>query len=252
MTDLKVMSWGEYQLFSLVNQQGTQVDISDLGGLIVNFYVQDQHEQTRNIVLGYDTPDEYLDGACYLGCVVGPWANRIANGHYSIDDIDFTLDQNEKSNHLHGGLANLGAKRWAVEIVNNTTLKLAITLDADEASYPHTIDFVVTYHLSETNELRICFEAMPHGKTPINMTQHTYFNLNESEDVLNHKIQINSDRYLTVDSCAIPLTKVSVKDTPFDFRQPVLIKQAMDLNNKQLKAAGGYDHCWCFPIWQGS
>ncbi|ROR21119.1 aldose 1-epimerase [Vibrio crassostreae] len=246
MGSLKLMNWGKYKLFSLVNQQGTQVDISDLGGLIVNFYVQDQNNQTRNIVLGYDTPDEYLNGACYLGCVVGPWANRIANGRYSIDDINFALEQNENTNHLHGASANLGAKCWTVEIIDETTLKLVTTINANEASYPYTIDFEVTYHLSEENELRICYEAMPHGKTPINMTQHTYFNLDESENVLNHSIQINSDRYLTVDSCAIPLFEAPVEDTPFDLRQSIQIKQGMDLNNQQLKAAGGYDHCWCF------
>lgn len=246
MTNLKVMSWGDYQLFSLTNQQGTQVDISDLGGLIVNFYVQDKQGQTKNIVLGYETPHEYLEGRCYLGCIVGPWANRIANGRFSIDNIDYALEQNEGTNHLHGASANLGAKRWNVTCVDDMTLRLTTTVDAGEAGYAHTIDFCVTYHLTEQSELCIRYEATPHGQTPINMTQHTYFNLNESEDVLDHSVQIHSDRYLYVDSCAIPLFEAPVEETPFDLRQPMKIKDGISQTNDQLQAAGGYDHCWCF------
>ncbi|MGR5142268.1 aldose epimerase family protein [Photobacterium sp. DNB23_23_1] len=246
MANLNVMSWGEYQLFSLTNQRGTQVDISDLGGLIVNFYAQDKTGQTRNIVLGYEAPSEYLKGRCYLGCIVGPWANRIANGRFSIDDVDYALELNEGTNHLHGASANLGEKRWDVTRVDDMTLKLTTTVNAGEAGYPHTIDFVVTYHLTEQSELCICYEAMPHGLTPINMTQHTYFNLSESEDVLNHSVQIHSDRYLCVDSCAIPLFEAPVANTPFDLRQQLKIKEGMIQANEQLQAAGGFDHCWCF------
>lgn len=246
MANLNAINWGEYQLFSLTNQQGTQVDISDLGGLIVNFYAKDKNGQTKNIVLGYETPSDYLKGQCYIGCIVGPWANRIANGRFSVDDIDYALELNEGTNHLHGASANLGAKRWDVTYIDDITLKLTTTVSAGEAGYPHTINFIVTYQLTEQSELHICYEAMPHGQTPINMTQHTYFNLNESEDVLAHKVQIYSDSYLCVDSCAIPLFEAPVEDSPFDLRQPVKIKERINQPNDQLKAAGGFDHCWCF------
>lgn len=246
MAKTTVKRWGEYQLFSLTNKQGTQIDISDLGGLIVNFYVQDKNDKTKNIVLGYDTPNDYLTGKCYLGCIVGPWANRISNGSYSIDNVEYALQINEGSNHLHGATANLGSKRWKATSIDEMTLELTTTVKAGEAGYPHTIDFIVTYHLGDKNELSICYQAMPHGQTPINMTQHSYFNLSESENVLDHNVQIHSDRYLSVDSCAIPLLEESVNNLPFDLRKPVKIAEKIAQSNSQLQAAGGFDHCWCF------
>lgn len=246
MSSLKTREWGEYQLYSLTNSQGTQVDISNLGGVIVNFCTYDTHGNKKNIVLGYDSPEEYLQGKCYLGCLVGPWANRIANGRYSLNDIDYQLELNEGTNHLHGASANLGAKRWEVNMVDESTLELTTFVKAGEANYPCHIDFVVSYQLGEDNALSICYQAVPHAESPINMTQHTYFNLAESDDVLDHQIQIHSDHYLHVDALAIPLFKASVEDTPFDLRSLTTIKDGINQDNEQLLNAGGYDHCWCF------
>ncbi|ANO35043.1 galactose mutarotase [Vibrio breoganii] len=246
MKDVKVSNWGEYKLFSLVNNKGTQIDISDLGGLIVNFYTNDISGNRKNIVLGYDTPEQYLNGKCYLGCLVGPWANRIANGHFSIGEDDYQLECNEGTNHLHGASASLGAKRWNVEIVNSASLRLSTMVESGDAGYPCDIEFKVEYHLSEDNALSINYQAFPRALTPINMTQHTYFNLGSSADVLDHFIQIEANDYLHVDALAIPLFKASVEDTPFDLRTGMAIREGLSQSNEQLENAGGYDHCWCF------
>ncbi|MGR5064000.1 aldose epimerase family protein [Photobacterium sp. DNB22_13_2] len=246
MSSIKVQEWGKYQLYSLVNSQGTQIDISDLGGVIVNFFITDAQGEKKNIVLGYETPEEYLKGQCYFGCIVGPWANRIAHGRFTLNEVEYNLEQNEGTNHLHGASANLGAKSWLVNVVDDTTLELTTQVKAGEANYPCDIDFLVTYTLSEQNELGICYQAMPHAQTPINMTQHTYFNLSESENVLDHRIQIMSGHYLHVDALAIPLFIDSVDETPFDLREMQVIKDGINQDNEQLHSAGGYDHCWCF------
>ncbi|GEM81404.1 aldose epimerase family protein [Vibrio superstes] len=246
MKGIKVSDWGEYKLFSLVNNNGTQVDISELGGLIVNFYTHDNKGERQNIVLGYDTPEQYLLGKCYLGCLVGPWANRIANGRFSIDNVDYQLECNEGSNHLHGASAGIGTKHWNAECIDDATLILTTMVRSGQAGYPCDIEFKVKYHLSEENALSINYQAIPRALTPINMTQHTYFNLGQTEDVLDHHIQIEGNEYLHVDALSIPLFKAPVEDTPFDLRKGVTIRQGLSDANEQLENADGYDHCWCF------
>lgn len=246
MSKLKNKSWGNYQVYSLTNNKGTRVDISDLGAIIVNFYVNDSDGIRRNIVLGYDEPEGYLNGQCYFSCVVGPWANRIANGRYSLDGQIVQLETNEGTNHLHGASANIGAKGWKVTSAENNTIALTISTPPGESGYPHAIDFKVVYELTDENELKIGYFATPQGKTPINMTQHAYFNLDESNDILEHSLQINSNSYLFVDSAAIPVALEVVNDTPMDFRKEKKIGQDIKADFSQLINAGGFDHCWCF------
>ncbi|WP_019614604.1 aldose epimerase family protein [Psychromonas ossibalaenae] len=246
MSNLKSQIWGNYQLYSLTNSHGTQVDISDLGAIIVNFFSKNSNGKLKNIVLGYDEPQRYLDSQCYFGCVVGPWANRIANGKYTIDSLAVELETNEGTNHLHGASANIGSKRWRVTVAEEHFIELTTSTLSGEAGYPHDIDFKVIYELTEENKLKIGYFATPHGKTPINMTQHTYFNLAESKDILDHSLQIESHHYLLVDSESIPLDNADVTNTPMDFRVKKRVSQDIDDNFSQLAQAGGFDHCWCF------
>lgn len=243
---LKPKVWGEYSLYSLTNRNGTQVDISDLGAIIVNFFTTDKHEQRRNIVLGYDTPEQYIEGRVFFGCVVGPWANRIANGCYEYQGQIVQLEKNEGDNHLHGASANIGAKRWAVEEALENKLVLSVAMKAEEAGYPANIQFKVVYELTDNDHLNIEYSAIPDATVPLNMTQHSYFNLSDADNVLDHIVQIHSDKYLHVDSKAIPREIRSVAATPLDLRAPVSIGQSIDSDFEQLTMAGGYDHCWCF------
>ncbi len=238
--------WGDYYLYSLVNRNGTQVDISDLGAIIVNFFVKNSDGHSKNIVLGYATPQGYIDGKCYFGCVVGPWANRIDQGTYTLDNQVTHLEQNEGTNHLHGASANIGTKRWQAVVKDNNVLELTTATQAGDAGYPYHIDFKVIYELTDDDELKISYFAMPQGRTPINMTQHAYFNLDESKDILSHSLTIASDAYLFVDSESIPVTIESVDGTPMDFRTEKKIGQDIRADFSQLTNAGGFDHCWCF------
>lgn len=242
----EVNNWGSYQLFTLRNENNMQVDISDLGASIVNLFIHDRNGNKKNIVLGYNTPEEYLAGGFFLGCVIGPWANRIANGQFSLEGKKIQLEQNEGSNHLHGASADIGKKRWSVEFIRNNEIILSTKVNAGESSYPADIDFSVKYKLTDENELKVQYGAIPQGATPINMTQHTYFNLSGGEhDILQHQIQIFSDTFLEVNDDAIPVAESFVTDTPMDLRQPKLIGENIDCTYKQLANAGGYDHCWC-------
>lgn len=246
MSGILNKTWGDYKLYSLVNNKGTQVDISDLGAIIVNFFVKNSDGHSKNIVLGYHEPKGYLNGQCFFSCVVGPWANRIEQGAYTLDGQTIQLEQNEGTNHLHGASANVGAKRWQVAAAKNNVLELTTSTKAGEAGYPHHIDFKVVYELTDNDELKIGYFATPAGKTPINMTQHAYFNLDESQDILDHSLQINSEDYLFVDSAAIPVTTESVAGTPMDFRTEKKISQDINADFSQITNAGGFDHCWCF------
>ncbi|ENM4022206.1 galactose mutarotase [Vibrio cholerae] len=238
--------WGKYKLYSLTNSQGSRVDISNLGAIIANFIVFDKNKLPHNIVLGYDTPREYIQGKCYLGCVVGPWANRIDSGSLNIDGIKVQLHQNEGDNHLHGGSANIGDKCWDVVDVGDNFICLRTSVCKGEAGYPADIHFNVLYQLTDANELVIEYNATPDGKTPINVTQHTYFNLDGSDTILDHSIQIDSETLLIVDENAIPEAKIKVKETPFDLRQSTVIRDNISQDDHQLTAAQGFDHCWCF------
>ncbi|CAH0528835.1 aldose epimerase family protein [Vibrio hippocampi] len=239
-----VQPWGNYQLISLTNNKGSQVDVSDLGATIVNFYVTNSYEERINIVLGYDKPSNYIQGRAYLGCVVGPWANRIANGKFRLDGHVVQLETNEGTNHLHGGKANIGAKCWEITEVTCHSVKLICSTLDGEAGYPCDIDFTVEYKLGEDNGLAITYSAIPSGITPINMTQHAYFNLDGSGTIENHSITLNSDRYLHIDEKALPTRIEPVDATPFDLRTPTIIANNLHQDHPQLISANGFDHCW--------
>ncbi len=238
--------WGEYKIFSLFNAQGTQVDISNLGASIINFIVKDREGQQRNIVLGYDTPQEYLQGNVYLGCIVGPWANRIAKGQFLLDGNTVQLEQNEGDNHLHGASSNIGKKRWLLNSLSQNIVSLSLTTKKGEAGYPANIAIHIDYELTNENQLIIQYRAYADQATPVNLTQHSYFNLNGGkQDVLDHRVQISADSFLKVDKTSIPQKKTDVDGTPFDLREPVKLSTIIHSSHQQVADAQGFDHCWC-------
>ncbi len=138
---IKSKPWGEYQLYTLSNDNGIQVDISNLGATIVNLYVKDKVGDIKNIVLGYDSPQEYLDGDVFLGSVVGPWANRIAQGKFELNGEQIVVDQNEGRNHLHGGSCAIHKKKWVLEAVSATSVTLRTNIAYLEGGFPATWRF---------------------------------------------------------------------------------------------------------------
>ena len=240
----KAKAWGDYTLFSLSNGLGSEVEITDLGACIINFWVADKQHKRVNIVLGYDTPKQYLEGNVFLGAVVGPWANRVKNGQFILDGKTHQLERNEGDNHLHGASANVGDKRWKLVEHTQNKLTLSTHIDEGEAGFPAAIQCQVTYTLTEDNCLDISYLAKANKRTPINLTQHSYFNLSQTSTILDHHIALASNHYLHVDEQSIPIEKRSVDDTPMDLRENKRIGTVIPNNYQQLQSAKGFDHCY--------
>tara|TARA_R110001583_G_scaffold71589_1_gene201504 strand:+ start:220 stop:1257 length:1038 start_codon:yes stop_codon:yes gene_type:complete len=239
-------AWGDTYLYSLKNTQGTQVDISPLGATIVNFFVNDKNNKQQNIVLGFNQPQDYLDTKAYIGSVVGPWANRIAKGKFPLNAKTIELELNEGSNHLHGASIHLDKKCWIVESVVQQSITLRTQTKEGEAGYPATINFSVKYTLSEDNELSVEYHATTDKDVPINVTQHTYFNLSGChEKISDHSVSIDADYYLKIDDQSIPISKESVVHSAMDLRTSKLIKTGLNADEQQIKLVKGFDHCWC-------
>jgi len=239
-------AWGDTYLYSLKNAQGTQVDISPLGATIVNFFVNDKQGQQQNIVLGFNQPQGYLDTKAYIGSVVGPWANRIAEGKFPLNGETISLELNEGTNHLHGASIHLDKQYWQVASVTQSAICLTIQTQEGDAGYPANIIFTVTYTLNEDNELSIEYAATTDKAVPINVTQHTYFNLSGChEKIVDHTVSIDADHYLKIDDKAIPMSKDTVANTAMDLRTTKVIKAGISADEQQIKLVNGYDHCWC-------
>ena len=246
MTQTVAQIWGDFHLYSLTNAQGTQVDISELGATIVNFFVDDKHGKQQNIVLGFSQPEDYLKTQAYIGSVVGPWANRIANGQFPLNGKTISLELNESTNHLHGASIHLDKQCWKVDYVDAREIRLTLQTKAGDAGYPANINFTVTYTLNDDNELAIDYRATTDSATPINVTQHSYFNLSGCHDkIIDHTITIDADYYLAIDERSIPTGKVLVANTAMDLRSEKLIKEGLAADEQQIKQVNGYDHCWC-------
>ena len=244
--DSSESQWGEYRVFTLRNRHGLQVDISDLGASVVNFFVHDRFHRKTNITLGYHHPEGYLAGQAFIGGVVGPWANRIEGGTYKENGHPVQLEQNEGENHLHGASVALHLKRWQVVMQAEQGISLKTKVAKGTAGFTANMDICVTYRLTENNELSIQYQVELDAVSPLNLTHHAYFNLNGGvEDVLNHILTIDADEYWQIDRGAIPLSRQSVASSAMDFRQPIRIGLAKSLGGEQVDAVGGFDHCWC-------
>ena len=187
--------------------------------------------------MGYDKEKQYRNNGTYFGAVVGPVANRIDMGEFELDGKKHSLTQNDGTNHLHGGDAELNNKDWDVLEHNDKGIILTTYVNQGEGGYPCGIIFQVSYFLSSNGELEIRYKATPTSRCPINVTQHAYFNLNGCGDILGHSMRINADRYLPVDKNLIPIGFSCVKGTPFDFRKSTIIGKSLAKNHNQLDIA---------------
>jgi aldose 1-epimerase len=238
-------------LYHLVNANGMKADITNYGGILVRLMVADRNGNLGDVVLGFDTLAGYLKGHPYFGALVGRYGNRIAKGKFTLDGKEYTLAINNMSaNHLHGGLKGFDKAVWDVEPVkadDAVGLKLGYTSKDGEEGYPGNLKCTVTYWLTNNNELKLDYEATTDKPTPVNLTNHSYFNLAGagSGDVLSHVITLHADRFLPVDRTLIPTGELrSVKGTPFDFTQPELIGQHINAHDEQVTFGKGWDHCW--------
>ena len=247
--------WGEINgqavtLYTLTNQNGIEVKISNYGGIIVSALAPDKNGKIADVVLGFDSVTEYPEKSQYFGCITGRYANRIAQGKFSLDGKDFTLAANNGPNHLHGGETGFDQKIWETtekQSASGPQLVMKYSSPDGEEGYPGKLDCVVTYTLTGKNELRIDYEAVTDKPTVLNLTNHAYFNLKGAGEgtILDHKLMIAADQFCATDDTGIPFPGLAkVADTPFDFRKAGVIGARIEADHEQLKNGKGYDHNW--------
>lgn len=236
------------EVYTLRNSAGSEARIITYGGTVVSLKVPDKNGNLGDVVLGLGSLKDYEAQKFYLGALIGRYANRIAHGRFAIGETSYQLAKNNGENHLHGGISGFDRVVWSgTGFVDRgrANLKLTYVSKDGEEGYPGTLSVEVTYSLTEANELKIEYRATTDKDTICNLTQHSYFNLRGSGDILGHELMIVADRFTPTDSGSIPNGELrSVKDTPFDFLVPTLIGKRIDAEEEQLRFGRGYDHNW--------
>ena len=234
------------KLFTLRNKNDIEVTITNYGGKVVAINVPDKNGKFGDIVLGYDNIEETVKGNLYFGALIGRYGNRIAKGKFTIDDKEYTLKTNNGYNALHGGEIGYNDVVWDAKQEGNK-LKLK-HLDKDmHEGYPGNLDVIVVYELTDENELKITYDATTDKATPVNLTHHSFFNLNGAGNgtVLDHILMMNADHYTPIDTTMIPTGELAkVTGTPFDFTNPTEMGKNIDADNQQIKNGFGFDHNW--------
>ncbi|WP_426058162.1 aldose epimerase family protein [Hymenobacter sp. B1770] len=239
----------EVQLFTLRNASGAKATITNFGGILTSLMVPDKDGKMGDVVLGFDNVSgyqsaEYLKSGPYFGALIGRYGNRIKGGKFTLDGKTYTLAKNNGPNTLHGGKVGFDKVIWQAEpgtSADGQSLKLTYLSKDGEEGYPGNLNVTVVYTLTNDNALKIDYTATTDKATPINLTNHAYFNLNHGagKDILGHEVTIPADRYTVVDATLIPTGELRpVKGTPFDFTTPHAIGERI------AQVPGGYDHNW--------
>lgn len=236
----------EVSKYTIGNSKGMQVVATDFGATILSILVADRDGNMVDVALGYDKVTPYEQETTYFGSTVGPYANRISDSKIEIDGVVYQLDVNDNENNLHSGYNTWAKQVWGVKELTDNKVVFTYAAKDLEQGFPGNITCDLTYEVTENNELVIGYHAVSDKKTTINMTNHTYFNLNgyASGDTLGHELQIKASGYTPVKSShAIPTGEVApVEGTPFDFRVAKTIGRDIKAENEQLTFGNGYDH----------
>lgn len=237
-------------IYTLTNAHGIEARIMTYGATIVSLKTPDRHGHLQNIVLGFDALEPYLAGVPYFGATVGRYANRIANGRFTLDGKTYQLPHNDGSNSLHGGLRGFDKRIWTAEqrdTPQGPTLRLTYVSADGEEGYPGRLTAHATYRLGDDDTLTITFEATTTAPTPVNLANHAYFNLSgdPSHTILDHVLTIDANRFTPVSPTLIPTgERRGVAGTPFDFRTATAIGSRIESGDDQLRIGKGYDHNW--------
>ncbi len=233
-------------LFTLANDKGMEVKITNYGGIIASIRVPDRVGRVADVVLGHDSLDGYIHRPRYFGAIIGRYANRIRQGKFALNGTAYSLTQNKRDTHLHGGTRGFDKVVWQareVHLADGVGVEMKYLSENGEENYPGNLEAQVTYVLANTNELRIQYLATTDKDTIVNLTNHSYFNLAGEGTILGHELRLNADRFTPVDEGLIPTGELrSVADTPMNFTQAIPIGARINQNYEQLTLAGGYDH----------
>ena len=246
----RTIDGSQVDLYTLKNSNGLEANITNYGGIVVSLTVPDKSGKLGDVVLGYDTLNDYIGNTPYFGALIGRYGNRIAKGRFTIGGVEYQLAQNNDSNALHGGRKGFDKVVWQAEKVDGSdgpALKLTYTSKDGEEDYPGTLKCTVTYTLTNKNELRIEYAAETDKPTFVNLTHHSYFNLKDggASDILGHELMIKASKFTPVDKGLIPTGELkAVAGTPFDFNMPTPIGTRIASEDEQLILGKGYDHNW--------
>lgn len=232
--------------YTLANRNGMEFSVIDLGATITSVKVQGRDGKLYDVVLGYDSPEEYQEHASYFGAVIGRNANRIHQARAVLDGIEYQLEKNENGNNLHSGSRAFHSVIWNVERVAEQSITFTYLSRNGEAGFPGNMKARVNYTLTDGNEIVITYDATSDRTTLANFTNHSYFNLDghNSGSIENQEVQIFASYYTPVkDAKAIPTGEIrKVEETPMDFRKMKKIGTDIRADYSQLKHVGGYDH----------
>ncbi len=235
-------------VYTLTNRNGLEARITNYGGILLSLQTPDRKGTMADIVLGFDSLDDYLaNPGWFFGALIGRYANRIGHAGFTLDGHEYQVDRNDGANSLHGGARGFDKRVWTPRELPDGGLELTYLSKDGEDGYPGNLTAVITYHLIDTNELRIDYAATTDKDTVVNLTNHSYFNLRGAGagDILGHLITLHADRYTPVDAGLIPTGELrDVAGTPFDFRKSTAIGSRIAVADEQLKLGKGYDHNW--------
>jgi aldose 1-epimerase len=233
-------------LYTLFNKNGMSVDITNYGAKIIRLIVADKNGKFDDVVLAFDTLEEVIEKEIYFGAVCGRFANRIKDGKFSIDGVEYTLPINNGTNSLHGGIHGYNEKVWTVKSVSQQELVLELFSPDGEEGYPGNLTITCTYILTDDNEIKMHYEATTDKATIIGLTNHSYFNLKGAGNgtIKDHTLQINADFYTVLDeSFALTGEIRPVEGTPFDFRTAKAVGEVID--DEVYVPGWGIDNNWC-------
>jgi aldose 1-epimerase len=236
------------QIYTFTNKNGLEARITNYGGIVVSLKAPDRKGAMADVILGFDTLHDYLTSSSpYFGALIGRYGNRIGHARFTLDGVEYKLAANNGPNSLHGGTHGFNQAVWTPRELPDGGLELTYLSKDGEEGYPGNLKAIVTYHLTDANELKIDYVATTDKDTVLNLTNHAYFNLQGegNGDILNHRVTVNADRFNPVDAGLIPTGELRpVSGTPFDFRKATAVGARIEQNDDQLKLGKGYDHNW--------
>ncbi len=245
---------GKITLYTISNSRGMQVSVTNIGAALVKVMCPDGEGKTADVVLGFDTGEDYLNNPSFFGVVIGPNANRTGGASYQLDGNTWQLDANDGPNNLHSHKEKGWHKCLWDAVVNDMSVTFLLEDTDGNLGFPGNKKASVTYSLDEENALRLHYHGISDRRTILNLTNHTYFNLegHDSGNIERHELQLEASRYTPADSGSIPTGEIAeVGGTPMDFRSLKRIGEEIGAEFEQLKFAGGYDHNWVIDGWDG-
>ena len=237
----------ETKLYTLTNKNGMEIAVSDYGATLVQVIVPDKEGKPCDVVLGYDEAAGYEEGDLFFGAIVGRSANRIGGASFELNGVTYQLEKNDNGNNLHSGMDFYNQRMWKVKETADDHITFELDSPDGDQGYPGAVHIEVTYTLTEDNAVKIAYHAVPDADTLINMTNHSYFNMDghASGDVLDQQVWIDADAFTRADAESIPTGEITpVEGTPMDFRKEKVVEKEIGADYTPLKLAGGYDHNW--------